>query len=108
MSKRYQIYERAKFVVEANAKKQAYGDSSTLQHHRIQEVLDPLVDIELIPNLKGWVVSKQGDIIFRGVSQPDYEALTYTEKQTLKQYWVTRYLEIVREKLQERVKGNKQ
>jgi hypothetical protein len=45
-------------------------------------------------------------MIFRGISQIDYRLLTNEDKVELQNYWITRYFEVVKEKLQERVKGN--
>ena len=99
-------YDRAKFIVESNAKKQAIGDARTLPFDRIQDALEPAAPAELIPTLMLWVRGRKGEMIFRGVSQLDYHALTQDQRFELQNYWVTRYLEIVKEQLQERVKGN--
>jgi hypothetical protein len=99
-------YDRAKFVVETNARKQALGDASTLEHSRIMEALDPAAPAELMRNLLNWVRTPKGQMVFRGLAQPDYHALTQLEKFELQDYWVERYIQIVREKLTERVKGN--
>jgi hypothetical protein len=99
-------YDRAKFIVELNAKKQAIGDSRTIEYHRIEEALDPAAPAELIPALLSWVRGIKGQMIFRGISQPDYRMLTTEQKVDLQNYWITRYLELVKENLEKRVKGN--
>jgi hypothetical protein len=98
-------YRRAKFIVEGNARKQAIGDATSQPADRIEEALDPLAPIEMIPNLLQFVRTPKGQMIFRGTSQPDYLALTENEKIELQNYWVERYLAIVKEELTKRSKG---
>ncbi|HEY1645720.1 MAG TPA: hypothetical protein VGF75_05095 [Candidatus Saccharimonadales bacterium] len=99
-------FQRAKFVVEVNAKKQAIGDARTLEPDRIDDALEPAAPVEMIPTLLSWVRGVKGEMIFRGISQIDYRLLTNEDKVELQNYWITRYFEVVKEKLIERVKGN--
>ena len=98
-------YARSKFIVEQNARKQAIGDAKSQPADRIEEALDPLAPVEMIPNLFMFVRGPNGHMIFRGTSQPDYYALTENEKLQLQNYWVERYLAIVKEELTKRSKG---
>jgi hypothetical protein len=105
-----QSYRRAQFIIEVNAKKQATGDAREFPIHnreRMEQLTAPDMVAVVVPQLRQWVKGRKAEAIFGGLSQIDYETLTQSEKYALQEYWIQRYLELVIQKITERVKGNK-
>jgi len=99
-------YMRAKFVIQTNAKGQAWADATTMSiTDAMRYVSDQRVIGDVIEVLHHWVVTHDTQILFTNLDKSDYEALSEFQRGELVEYWITLYPVAVIDKLKQRLEG---
>lgn len=98
------VIAKARFVVAANAKGQAWHDILTLPSERLEEVaLNPDTYLAITEGpLKAWSRGRKGDMIFVGLDRDEVDGLSYQEKVELKEVFCKEYADAVVSRARER------
>ena len=97
-------YDRARFIVETNADKQARHDANTTPLYKIQEFLNrPTIYLDALEVLHSWARGDNAHVVFTGVAMEDYDNLTDLEREGLVKLWCYLYPSLVLQYLRERV-----